>query len=85
MNERKTEERSIAAMLKTANIDSNTRDYLVLIGELHDINTRFETMIIRDWGEEGANNFTVPFRDSLTKAIKEVEKTFLDTFFSVIT
>lgn len=89
MNESKsienTESSSVAAILKAANINDNTRKYLILIGELHDINTRFEGMIIRDWGEENTSNFTEPFRDSLNNAIKEVEKAFLDTFLSIIT
>jgi hypothetical protein len=89
MNESKsikeTKNNSTAAILKTADINSDTREYLVLIGELHDINTRFETMIVRDWGEENVNNFAESFRNSLTNTIKEVEKAFLDTFLSIIT
>lgn len=81
----KTENSSVAAILKAANINNNTREYLILIGELHDINARFEGMIIRDWGEDNVSSFTESFRDSLTNTIKEVEKAFLDTFLSVIT
>jgi len=71
---------SIAEKMKKIQIGDQTRDYLVLWGQLQDVHQRFIDLLSRDFGQEMAEEMTMngfvecigKMGDKITDAMRQV-------------
>lgn len=78
---------SIAEKMKKIQIGDQTRDYLVLWGQLQDVHQRFIDLLSRDFGQEMAEEMTMngfvecvgKMGDKITDAMRQVMVMHVDT------
>lgn len=78
---------SVAEKMKKIQIGDQTRDYLVLWGQLQDIHQRFIDLLSRDFGQEMAEEMTMngfvecvgKMGDKITDAMRQVMVMHVDT------
>lgn len=78
---------SIAEKMKKIQIGDQTRDYLVLWGQLQDVHQRFIDLLSRDFGQEMAEEMTMngfvecvgKMGDKITDAMRQVMIMHVDT------
>ncbi len=78
---------SVAEKMKKIQIGDQTRDYLVLWGQLQDVHQRFIDLLSRDFGQEMAEEMTMngfvecvgKMGDKITDAMRQVMVMHVDT------
>ena len=68
--------KKLETVLRTASLSNETRDYIVLLGKLHDLFNEFFYLLERDYGASQAESITndVFNKAILVDACEEVEK-----------
>ena len=68
--------KKLETVLRTASLSNETRDYIVLLGKLHDLWNEFYDLLERDYGTSQAESITndVFNKAILVDAYTEVEK-----------
>lgn len=65
---------SFAESLQSAVLSNETRDYLVFIGQIYDLEKVYSGLIARDYGRSQADRVIEPFLEKIIDLRTEVEK-----------